>query len=118
MLEQWVVVEHIDGPRIRPQTLLQVRDHPLQPRLWKRIEQKEHHRLGGKRKLSRIRADRFQREALLRFASILAQILLSSLMQRWQKFYSDDTAKGILRRHQQGASFARSQIDEDEVAKF
>src|ERR1700730_10961771 len=101
-----------------PKTLFQICNHSLQPSFRKWIEEVEHRRLGRKRELSRVRANRFQRETLLRLASILLQIFLRDLMQRRQKFHTHDAAKGIIRRHQQRASFARSQIDEDEVAKL
>src|ERR1700674_5534483 len=117
MLKQWIVVEHIHRSRARLQTVLQIRDHPLQPRFWKWIEEIEQDWFGGKSELGRVCADRFQREALLRLASVLAQIFLRSLMQCRQKFHAHDAAKGIVRRHQQRSSLARSQVDEDEIAK-
>src|SRR5580704_294232 len=117
MLQQWIVIKHINNPRMFPQTLLQIRDHPPQPRLWKWIKKIHHRWFVRKRELSSIAAGRFQREALLRFASILADVLLSSPMQRRQKLHSHNAAKGIVRSHQQRSSFPRSQIDEDEVMK-
>src|SRR5258708_15231500 len=117
MLQQRIVVEHTHNPRMFSQTLLQIPNHAPQPRFRKRIEKIKDRWLERKRELSRIRADRFQREALLRFASILAQILLRSLMQRRQKLHAHDAAKGIVRSHQQRASFAGAQIDKDEVVK-
>src|SRR5258708_9014164 len=118
MLEQRIVVEHIHRSRMVTQTLVQIRHRPSQSRLWKWIEEIEHDRLGWKRELSRIAANCFQREALLRCASVLAEILLRSLMQRRQKLHAHNAAKGIVRRHQQRASRARPDIDEDEVMKI
>src|SRR5271168_4342567 len=116
-LKQRVVVKHIHRSRILPKTLLQIRHRPPQPRLRKRVEQIEHGWLVRKSELSRIRADRFQREALLRFASVLTEVLLSRLMQRGQEFHAHDAAKRIIRSHQQRASFSRAEVDEDEVVK-
>ncbi len=67
--------------------------------------------------LSRIGADRFNGKTLLRIASILAEILLSSQIQNRQEFHAHDSAKGIIRRHQQSPSLARSQIDKSKVGK-
>src|SRR5882757_2740579 len=117
MCQQRIVVEHIRRPRMVAQTLLQIRDRPSQSRLWKWIEEIEHDGLGREGELSRVAANCFEREALLRFASVLGEVLLRSLMQCRQKFNAHDAAKGIIRRHQQRASFARAEIDEDEVAK-
>src|ERR1700683_2644470 len=116
-LQQRIVVKHVYRPRTHPQTLLQIRDHSPQTRFSERIEEIEHHRLRGKSKLGRVGADRFQREALLCFASVLAQILLSSLMQRRQELHAHDAPKGIVRSHQTCEAFSRSEIDEDKVAK-
>src|ERR1022692_235400 len=117
MLKQRIVVEHVHNSRPLPQTHLQIRDHPPQSALGKWIEEVEHSWLGRKRKLSRIAAGRLERKALLRLAPVLVEILLSSSVQRGQKLHTQDTAKGIVRCHQESSSFARSQIDEDEVSK-
>src|SRR5580658_68822 len=81
MLQQRIVIEHMHRPRMLTQTLLQIRDHAPQPRFRKRIEEIEHDWFGGKSELSRVPTNRFQRKALLRFASVLAEIILGSPMQ-------------------------------------
>jgi len=111
------VIKHIHRSRMLSHTPFQTSNHPPQPSPWKRIEKKDHGRLVRKTKLSRIRANRLQRKALLPFAFILAKILPGSPMQLRQKFHANDSSKRIIRRHQQSASFSRSKIDEGEVSK-
>src|ERR1035438_3154979 len=108
MLQQRIVVEQINLPRTLPQTLLKIRNHASQAGLRKRIKEKQQSGFGGKRKLSRISADRFDREALLRLAVILVEILLSGLIQSGQELHADDAAKGIVRGQQQRSSLARA----------
>src|ERR1700733_572039 len=118
IIKQWIGVKHIYHPRMRPQTLLQIRHHPSQSRLRKRIKEIEHDRLRGKKELRCIRANRLQRKALLRFASVFAEVLLSGRMQSRQKFHTHDLAKGIIRSHEQRTSFARPEIDKDKVVEI
>src|SRR5712671_6310703 len=70
-----IVVEHIRYSRMVTQTLLQIRDRASQSRLGKWIEEIKHHGLGREGEFSRIAANRFQGEALLRCASVLAEVI-------------------------------------------
>ena len=117
VLQQRVVIEHIHRSGMLTQGLLQGREDPSHSGLREWIEEINHERVIGKREGRSIGAERFEREAFLRSALVLSQILLRDLMQGWKKFDSYDAAKGIIRRHQQSASFSRAQIDEGEVAE-
>src|SRR5208337_5217760 len=114
-LQQRIVVEHISLSWTVPQTLLQMPNDASQPRLRKRVEEKQQSRLGWERELSCIGADRFYGETLLRITLVLAEILLRNQIQSRQKFQADNLAKGIIRRHQQSSPLARSEIDKSEV---
>ena len=81
------------------------------------MEKIENRRLGWKRELSCVCANRLQCEAPLLFALILAQIFLRDLLKRWKKLDAHDAPKRMIRRHQERSPFARSQIDEDEIVK-
>src|SRR5271170_527235 len=117
MLQQRVVIEHTNLSRMLSQAPLQTRDHVPQSRLRKRVEKKQHDRLKRKKKLSRIPADRLNRETFLCVAPVLLEIIQSRMIQRCQKFHAHDAAKGIIGSHQQRSSFARPNINEDEFAK-
>src|SRR6202021_498909 len=88
-----------------------------QARLWWRVEEIQHERAIGKTDSSGVRADRFEQETFLRFALILIDVLLRDLVQRRQKFYTNDAPKRIVGGHQQRTSFTRAQVDEGIIAE-
>src|ERR1700728_4426187 len=99
------------------QSPFQLSQYFTHTRFRERIEEKNHKRIVGKGEFGRVGADRLERETFLRVASVLAQVLLRDLVQTGEKFHAYDAAERIVRRHQQGASLAGSEIDESEVAE-
>src|SRR5437660_367323 len=99
------------------QRVFQVADDLAHRRFREGIKEIHHKRLVGKRKRCSILAYRLKRKAFLGFALVLTQVLLRDLVKGRQKLHTDDPAEGIVRRHQQGAPFARAKIDEGEVAE-
>src|ERR1700676_3524015 len=117
MLQQGIVVEHVHSSGMVIKRLFKVQNYLPHSRLWQRVEEINHQRASGKGERRGVGADRFERETFLRYVLVLPQILLRDLMQRGKKFHADDSAKGVVRSHQQRASFSRAKIDEGEVAE-
>src|ERR1700730_15444913 len=102
---------------MKAQRLFQVRKTPPHSRLRKRIEEINYERIVGKREGGGVGADRLDRETFLCFTLVPAKVLLRDLIQRGKKFHADDSVEGVVRSHQQRASFSRAKIDEGEVAE-
>src|SRR5271166_2131274 len=82
MFQHRVVIEHVQGPGTRTHAPPDVGDKPSQSGLWKRIEEINNEWSVRKLKRRSIRADRFEREASLRFALIAADVLARDGIER------------------------------------
>ena len=79
VLQQRVVIEHIDRSGMIAQRLFQISQYFTHTRFRERIEEKNHKRIVGQGESGRVGADRLERETFLRVASVLAQVLLRDL---------------------------------------
>ena len=119
MLQQRIVIEHINPSRMLPQTLLQIRDHASSiPASGKGL--KRNSTVGSAGKANSVASPQIDSIAKhfcdsLRYLQILS---CAASIQRRQQFHAHDAAKGIIGSHQQRPSFARAEIDEDEFAKI